>query len=191
MHNTNRSNNESLEHHLAKRYVMDSIVKGKLKVNGSPIGETDWEYISIEAILDMEGKSPYKDRGLTVDDFNQTKVYKHRHTYYENEDVKQEAYYSDPVNFCTEEKKKNIKIKYMFDIGIYGDGKFKYAIELVKTSKVTADKMKYCKENGITVIEIPVSRVIPNFRYNHVREDELNMLEKLGHVINATIYKSD
>lgn len=71
---------------------------------------------------------------------------------------KQEAYYSDPLNFC--KYSKEFDVRFIFDIALGRKGVYSTVIEVVDTSPVKKDKIRFCEEQGIDMIIVKWEEVI-------------------------------
>lgn len=90
---------------------------------------------------------------MTQNEFNKSIMDK-----YELENVN--IFYEHPCNSC--QYKGKLDVIFIFDIGFSANGIYKLAIEIENTSPVKPNKIKFCKDNKIVLIEVNANELIRN-----------------------------
>lgn len=203
--------NESGRHFKSKELLYTWILEGKAilyDTNRKFLLDTkyiEWDFASMEAYLfdGVYDNSFYQPFNLAC--FDYCNEYTYDHPDYEKIDdlevrfdIEQfeankiqeckETYYYHPCRYC--KKNSKAKVKFIFDIGFSVDQHYYLVIEVVNKYPVKNNKIKYCKDNGITLLSIDYKEILrmnkPDDKLNYFNVDILNH----GFILDAVVKKN-
>ncbi|WP_216638211.1 hypothetical protein, partial [Brevibacillus brevis] len=166
--NNGRYKNETRSHLGAKRKIFELLLDESISLidQNYNIITLDMEFVAIESpvtnlhknripFINLKECANCVNQYKKVNDFNigskreffdklNIASYKHKSG--------NEIYYQHPCLNCPF---NNLKYRYVFDIGIGKNGYYTGAIEILHTSEIKKEKILFCIENNIELIEFP------------------------------------
>jgi hypothetical protein len=159
---------ESKKHNGAKRKILESLINNDILLidQNNKYITFDMDFMAIESPVSTSHKNkiPFidlKDCSICVKKYKRNYHFdiKTKEEFFERLNIssykhksEKEVYYQHPCLNCPF---NNLKYKHIFDIGLGKEGYYTGAIEILHTSKIKRNKILFCIENNIELIEIP------------------------------------
>lgn len=158
---------EGAKHWRAKHLLAEFIADGKcVFVDGNIQYDTSgwWDKVVVEAYTIKFGNGLLDAPRFTAcycdgvyDAFSPKSMSEYNRSIL-RKDGETEVLTCDPCSMCT--KNTELDVAFIFDIALWRKGTYKTVIEVVDTAPVKHNKRNYCKESGITLIEIRSADVL-------------------------------